>query len=60
VVPYLLASPWWEVRGHPAAGDSMISAIRHENPDFVNKAYEWPEFVDQWEEEFKQAFGPAG
>lgn len=57
IVPYLLASPWWEVKGHPAAGDSMVSAIRHDRPDFADRAYEWPDFVDQWEQEFEQAFG---
>jgi precorrin-6B methylase 2 len=57
LVPYLLASPWWEVRSHPAAGDSMVSAILHDSPEFADRAYEWPEFVDEWEQEFEQAFG---
>jgi precorrin-6B methylase 2 len=60
IVPYLLASRWWEVRGHPTAGDSMVSAIRHEKPERLNRDYEWPEFVDPWEAEFAQAFGPSG
>jgi hypothetical protein len=45
------------VKGHPAAGDSMVSAVLHDRPDFADRAYEWPEFVDEWELEFEQAFG---
>ncbi len=60
VVPYLLASPWWEVRGHPTAGDSMISAIRHDQPVHAHPDYEWPEFVDTWQDDFARAFGTTG
>lgn len=60
LVPYLMASPWWTVRGHPTAGDSMVSAIHQDRPDFANKYFEWSDFVDQWEAEFEQEFGPSG
>jgi predicted O-methyltransferase YrrM len=40
VVPYLLASPFWEVIGHPNDGDSMIAAIKRSEPDFADEAYE--------------------
>jgi SAM-dependent methyltransferase len=56
IVPYLLASAWWEVTGHPTAGDSMVSAVRHERPDFADTAFEWPEFVDAWEADFARGF----
>lgn len=56
VVPYLLASAYWEVRGHPAAGDSMISALRHKQPDYADPAYEMGDFVDPWQQMFQQAF----
>lgn len=40
VVPYLLASPLWEVISHPCDGDSMVAAIMHEEPIFADNAYE--------------------
>lgn len=40
VVPYLLASSFWEVIGHPEDGDSMVAAIRHSEGTFADKAYE--------------------
>ena len=56
IVPYLLASTWWEVTGHPTAGDSMVSAVRHGRPEFADPAFEWPEFVDTWEANFARGF----
>ena len=53
IVPYLQASAHWEVQGHPDAGDSMISAVCHESPDFSDPDYEWPEYVDPWEWSFE-------
>jgi len=53
IVPYLQASAYWDVRGHPQAGDSMISAVCHANPDYSDPAYEWPEYVDPWEWSFE-------
>lgn len=52
LVPYLLASPFWEVSGHPRAGDSMISAIMHEEGDYADPEYEHPEYIDNWRELF--------
>jgi len=54
LVPYLLASPYWEVQGFPTAGDSMVSAIRHVEPDYADPAYEHPEYVDHWRHLFKK------
>jgi SAM-dependent methyltransferase len=53
IVPYLLASEFWELSGHPDAGDSMISAVCHDNPGFADPAYEWPEYNDPWEWSFE-------
>lgn len=40
LVPYLLASPFWEVIGLPNDGDSMVAALKHAEPDFADSAYE--------------------
>jgi predicted O-methyltransferase YrrM len=53
IVPYLQASSHWEVFGHPDAGDSMISAVCHDRPDFADPDYEWPEYIDPWEWSFE-------
>ena len=53
IVPYLQASAYWEVFGHPDAGDSMISAVCHDSPRFADPDYEWPEYVDPWEWSFE-------
>jgi len=58
VVPYLLASPHWEVVAHPRSGDSMVAAIRHEEANFADPAYEHPDYVDNWRARF--ANGNAG
>lgn len=52
LVHYLLASPVWEVVGYPAAGDSMVAAIRHERPEYSDSRYEHPEYIDHWNELF--------
>lgn len=52
LVPYLLASPFWEVRAHPRAGDSMISAILHGEANFADSEYEHPEYIDNWQASF--------
>ena len=52
IVPYLQASAWWEVHGHPLEGDSMVSAVRHGTTDYADRDYEWPEYVDPWEWSF--------
>ncbi len=48
LVPYLLASPYWEVTSHPEAGDSMISAVMRETADFADPSYEDPDYIDSW------------
>lgn len=48
LVPYLLASPFWEVIGHPTAGDSMVSAVMHKEGDYADPEYEHPEYIDNW------------
>ena len=55
LVPYLLASPYWQVSAHPLAGDSMISALRHNSPDFADPEYEHPDYIDNWRELLDQA-----
>lgn len=52
LVPYLLASPYWEVKGHPDAGDSMVSAIMRDTADYADPAYEDPEYIDHWRRYF--------
>lgn len=52
LVPYLLASPFWEVSGHPGAGDSMVSAVMHAEPDYADREYEDPEYIDNWRAKF--------
>jgi hypothetical protein len=52
LVPYLLASPFWEVKSHPRAGDSMISAVLHSEPHFADPDYEHPEYIDHWLKHF--------
>jgi predicted O-methyltransferase YrrM len=48
LVHYLLASPVWEVEGFPTAGDSMIAAYRHAEPNYADPRYEDPDYVDRW------------
>jgi FkbM family methyltransferase len=40
LVPYLLASPYWEVFGRPNDGDSMVVAIMHAAPKHADAASE--------------------
>lgn len=53
LVPYLLASPFWEVSGHPTAGDSMISAVMHKEGSYADPAYEHPAYIDNWQALFE-------
>ncbi len=48
LVPYLLASPNWQVFGHPHAGDSMVSAIYKSEPIYSDPAYELSGWIDSW------------
>lgn len=48
LVPYLLASPYWQVSGHPHMGDSMVSAVCCPEPNYADADYERPERVDCW------------
>lgn len=48
LVPYLLASPFWRVRAHPRAGDSMVSAIHDRIGARADASYEDPAYVDHW------------
>lgn len=54
LVPYLLASPYWEVAGHPDSGDSMVSAILRSEPDYADPDYEAPEYIDDWRRQFRK------
>jgi len=56
LVPYLLASAYWEVQAHPKAGDSMISAILHEEAKFADPAYEQPNYVEPWQANLNRHF----
>ena len=60
LVHYLLASAYWEVQGHPTAGDSMVSAVMRAEPDHADPAYEHPDFVDHWRGLFERELGAAG
>jgi precorrin-6B methylase 2 len=55
LVPYLLASAYWEVLAHPTAGDSMISAILHNEGRFADPEFEHPEYADRWRELFERS-----
>ncbi len=48
IVPYLLASPFWKVTGHPHAGDSMVSATLMSEPNYADPAYELTGWIDSW------------
>ena len=54
LVPYLLASPFWEVTGYPGSGDSMVAATMHTEADFADPDYEDPEYIDNWRSLFSQ------
>jgi hypothetical protein len=54
LVPYLLASPCWEVSGHPRSGDSMVSAVRCDEPNYADPRYEDPNRIDSWQPLFKR------
>lgn len=49
LVPYLLASPFWQVIPWPHDGDSMVAAIRHKAPAWADRNYEWSDYQgDNW------------
>jgi len=48
LVPYLLASPFWEVKAYPRAGDSMVYSLLNIEGVFADPAYEHPEYIDNW------------
>jgi predicted O-methyltransferase YrrM len=58
LVPYLLASPFWDVSGHPRSGDSMVFALRHEDPHYSDPAYELPEKKDHWRSRLEKNLPP--
>lgn len=45
LVPYLLASPVWRVKGHPRTGDSMVSAVHDRSGARADATYEDPSYV---------------
>jgi predicted O-methyltransferase YrrM len=57
LVPYLLASSHWDVQAHPKAGGSMVSATLHEEGNFAEFDYEYPEYVDDWRNYFAENLG---
>lgn len=57
LVPFLLASPDWEVFFRPRTADSMVFAIRREHNLFADKEYENPEYVDNWRAHFDKTIG---
>ncbi len=59
LVPYLLASPFWTVTGHPRAGDSMVSALHDRAGARADSTYEDPEYVDHWRATFDRALQPV-
>jgi len=59
LVPYLLASPFWRVTGHPRAGDSMVSAVHDSAGTRSDPRYEDPEYVDAWRATFERGLPPV-
>lgn len=59
IVPYLLASPFWSVRAHPRAGDSMISAVLDAVGARSDAGYEDPSYVDGWRARFNRPLRPV-
>jgi predicted O-methyltransferase YrrM len=53
LVPYLLASPFWRVKAHPRAGDSMVSAVHDLIGARADATYEDPSYVARWREAFQ-------
>jgi predicted O-methyltransferase YrrM len=53
LVPHLLASPFWRVKAHPRAGDSMVSAIHDRVGARADASYEDPSYVDRWRQAFQ-------
>ncbi len=58
LVPYLLASPFWTVRAHPRAGDSMVSAVLDAIGARSDGEYEDPSYVDHWRATFDRGLRP--
>lgn len=58
LVPYLLASPFWTVTGHPRAGDSMVSAVLDVVGARADRSYEDPSYVDQWRATIERKLRP--
>ena len=58
LVPYLLASPFWTVTGHPRAGDSMVSAVLDTVGARADRSYEDPSYVDQWRATIERKLRP--
>jgi len=54
IVPYLLASPYWEIEAHPNAGGSMISALYHDEPKYADPSYECFDYIDPWRSHFSK------
>lgn len=53
LVPYLLASPFWRVKAHPRAADSMVSAVHDRVGARADASYEDPAWVDRWRAAFQ-------
>lgn len=53
IVPYLLASPYWKVQAHPRQGDSMITAVYFDEPEYADGRYERPGNLEYWQSHFK-------
>jgi hypothetical protein len=54
LIPFLLASPNWVVHAYPNAGDSMISAIYHNEPNYADHSYELSGYDDPWKSYLKK------
>jgi predicted O-methyltransferase YrrM len=59
IVPYLLASPFWTVRAHPRAGDSMVSAVLDAVGARSDGEYEDARYVDHWRATFDRGLRPV-
>lgn len=56
LVPYLLASPVWEVFFYPRSGDSMVFAQMSDHMNHADKNYEYEVDAQTWSDSLRRRF----